>query len=710
MSAKTDNLSLLTELSYSMTDPAAEQDLFMKCFAIVDENGATACTGANSSNIDKETETTNFTDAGCIAGTDSTLCLSCTPGYTKLQSFNPFSPCVPCDATQILVSSLMVVAIVIIIIGVVVVAIYAQEHRLRYRRLLIASGNAPSSARFISPVNPASGSPHAAGSLLKSPSVRFEESQHERVVELRRQTTAELEEGSEVRVPVSSRNVSTSPPTNSGQFSVSYPPDERKRIPNEITGQSEDPETEPSPEQGTVEVIPTDSYKPELRAKVSSAGASEEIPTMGRPISGADVIPPESGDTREIPEPVSASALRSTFKVILSYFQITSSIALLPLPWSLDELWLFRLADSVGISSFNLDCLLGNTNADARLHLTRAVFTLVMVPLAIILSVLFLALWEKVFAGKWCTPRVTQRQVVATTALAITAHYLCARSGLELLSCLEHDAAEERFPGGASFLRLDPQFECPTTSQSGLEIGLAVALLVIYGCGIPLVSFWAIRRDFRGRWSSQGSGREEGDRGLRRKLSSVDYDRLNGDGVERRFQYLYEDYKPGFWHWELVILLRKSLFLAVTMLLKTPEGEVEIACAQMVLFAATLLQAVCMPFELDFVNRLDIAGLIVSMVTIFVGIMLRRDNISAEQITIATVATGILNLFFVFVAVSTLCYHAKQRITRARRLGHKMARRGSQSASRSQEAASHTDGASLVEIPATQQDNRLAEA
>ena len=624
------------------TSPVAETDMFLKCFAIVDENGATPCTGANASNIDPDRSVTNFTSAGCLAGTDGTLCLSCSPHFTKLQSFNPFSPCVACDAAQITISALVITAVIVITVGIVVVAICTQEHRQRQRLR-------------DSPRKPL---PHHRSSALPLRSESSQEcvTENENDVEnanVSRSTMAnaarlEVEEKSKTIVQqteevfANQESVKSSAEFGAGPLELQPAKVEKVVL------------CEPPAEAFRVDRISTQEES-ELRRRRSllsrngTEGTVSETQDMIRARDG--VARPMSDDPRSRSELEleleSGSGLRSAFKVMLSYFQITSSIALLPLPWSVDELWLFGISDSMGISSLSIDCLFDSSDPYVRLHVGRATFTLVLVPLAVVVTACVVSIIEKQTRGIWWSKRCTERQTIATIALAVTSHYLCTRTGLELLSCLEQDALKQPFPEGKAFLRLDPQFACPTKAEGGLEVGLAMALLVIYGCGIPLVSFIGIRMDTARGW----------DIDLEKDVGRREEQRY----IVRRFQYLYEDYKPQYRNWELVLLFRKSLFLAIAMLLRTPEGEIEIACAQLVLFVSALVQAVYMPFRLDYVNHLDIAALGVSMATIFIGIMLRRDEISAEEVTFITIATGAGNLLFVFVVMSKIFYEVSSR-------------------------------------------------
>lgn len=117
-----------------------------------------------------------------------------------------------------------------------------------------------------------------------------------------------------------------------------------------------------------------------------------------------------------------------------------------------------------------------------------------------------------------------------------------AKSSLTVFDCSTKD-------DGVSVLDIEPAMECSLNDPTYQWLfPLAVLSLIVYVVGIPL-SFGIILYRFRHEIKADQTLRIQGLGGSRR--SNPNYD------VRRRFQKLYNDFRPEMFFWRLILMGRK---------------------------------------------------------------------------------------------------------------------------------------------------------
>ncbi len=108
---------------------------------------------------------------------------------------------------------------------------------------------------------------------------------------------------------------------------------------------------------------------------------------------------------------------------------------------------------------------------------------------------------------------------------------------------------------GVSVVTAEPSIQCSPTNGTYVRMRLVASLsLALYGLGLPVVFAYFLYRH-------------------RAKIDLDQQLRVKGEGetsltnpnihIRRRFRKLYEDYKPEYKYWKLVLIARK-LALAIT--------------------------------------------------------------------------------------------------------------------------------------------------
>ena len=125
-----------------------------------------------------------------------------------------------------------------------------------------------------------------------------------------------------------------------------------------------------------------------------------------------------------------------------------------------------------------------------------------------------------------------------------------------------------------------------------------------------------------------------------KRASSVDY-------IDASFAFLTSPFKPIYFYWYLVVVLR-LLLLAVSCLLYPDIPIVGATMALLVLLSCALLQCVLAPYRSSSLNRLELVCLLTAAFVLFCGVIFKGDTAAS----MTTSALSDLFIVFVFVALA----------------------------------------------------------
>lgn len=207
--------------------------------------------------------------------------------------------------------------------------------------------------------------------------------------------------------------------------------------------------------------------------------------------------------------------------------------------------------------------------------------------------------------------------IVSLLVVAFLLHLSLVKAALGLMTCVTI--------AGRSFLAGDLNIECNDTASQQWMYGVGMPALLVYGLGIP-AACWAV---------------------LACKRSQ-----LTSSAVQSKYGFLYLTYKPRFWWWETVALLRK-VFLAVVAVFFAPFGAgVQSTAATVLLVLSLHVHASAQPYQSVLVNRLESGSLVVALVTICGGASLVDPRSSEGAKVLVSTVTLLVNAVFIAAVVT----------------------------------------------------------
>jgi len=152
---------------------------------------------------------------------------------------------------------------------------------------------------------------------------------------------------------------------------------------------------------------------------------------------------------------------------------------------------------------------------------------------------------------------------------------------------------------------------------------LAVLMLIFYVIGIPAIISWLLKRN-------------------REKL-------LSDPRVRMKYSFLYKGFKPQYYYWEMVVLLRKSIIVFIGVF--SSNVQVQAALVLATVAVAYSVHQVFKPFTSDKINDLESLSLIVTFFTFLLGTLFGWVNNSVGQFLSFLIV--LLNIGFWIMALRT---------------------------------------------------------
>ena len=341
---------------------------------------------------------------------------------------------------------------------------------------------------------------------------------------------------------------------------------------------------------------------------------------------------------------LSSVALRAA----LSHFQILGFIGRFDFKWPPIIASLFSVSDLIGSASigtslgFSIDVF----DAAPKCRL-RFVDDLLLPHNELLVSFFFLAVIAIVSSAFMVVIRF--RSQYPLRAIAVTLITLCymmysnlLRSFFQLFSCttLGGNFNIPKLNGALNHLcslTLDPTYALYTAA-----IGIPAGLFLL--C-LPVLSFLTLRSADR-----------------------------TSDYTSHVYGFLFNGYKKDLWYWEWIVVGRKIL---LSMIVVFMAGNANLAdddarnvasykqglLACFIMFSSLLLQISGKPYEDDWMNSVDIFGLLVSNLSIYLGLVTYSDLGALSQILL-TIIVVTFNVVWAIFTLTILSTSVKEKVAR----------------------------------------------
>jgi hypothetical protein len=169
----------------------------------------------------------------------------------------------------------------------------------------------------------------------------------------------------------------------------------------------------------------------------------------------------------------------------------------------------------------------------------------------------------------------------------------------------------------------DLAVECNFAESALFSYGVGIPFLLLYAFGIPVMSFVVLYH-------------------RRHKLHSDPRTRAT-------YGFLYSGFKPRWYGFESIIMLRKSMLAFMSVALAPFGVYTQSICAVLILVGSSVMHARARPYSRQVLNRLEGFSLATTLLTLLGGLYLFAETISHNvQIGVSFFLVGINGLYLLY--------------------------------------------------------------
>ena len=263
----------------------------------------------------------------------------------------------------------------------------------------------------------------------------------------------------------------------------------------------------------------------------------------------------------------SLSLMTGMLKVVWSTYQIVSTVSWnlsVTFPAPFDRL-LFVLS-YLQLDFLSLDCVQGKVSFMSRVY----VMSLVPILLSLVIFIVYVA---RILLGATNRSRIHAQHFFAFLLLSYMVLPQVAMIQFQALDC------DELAHNGESFLRTDSSINCNSAAYSYFKV--ADCLFIVVYQAIPVLWFvllWRERRKLNPIVKNRSGNEEEQ---LRVILETRENDKTLG-----ALRFLWSDYRPVSYYFEVVDMQRRILFIAVLPLAGSGAFRASVGCFLVILTIA----------------------------------------------------------------------------------------------------------------------------
>jgi len=337
---------------------------------------------------------------------------------------------------------------------------------------------------------------------------------------------------------------------------------------------------------------------------------------------------------------------KGMLKVCWSTFQIISTIS-----WSLSVTFpppfsqLLFVLDFLKFDFLSLDCVTGENSFYTKM----VVISLVPIMLALLNGFAFaLRRLHASFESAKDRARVTSQHATAFLVLTYVVLPPCAMVQFRSLDCdtLPHSSE--------SFLRADSNIDCNSDQYKAFQ-GVSILFILVYQ-SLPLfwlVLLWRVSDRLNPSSSSAATASEGGFASSTERLNSILETRT--EDVELSYlSFLWSDYGPSMWYYEVCDMYRRIIFIAVIPLLFTGSMRASLGCFLSIMVPAFVREA--SPFLRHSTNVLALVATYQILGTFLAALVIVSGSLA--EFHLSDFALGCILLGFNFVLlplIATWC-------------------------------------------------------
>lgn len=298
------------------------------------------------------------------------------------------------------------------------------------------------------------------------------------------------------------------------------------------------------------------------------------------------------------------------FRIMINFSQVMMLLNNFDLSWPLELTNYFDSLEFVGNTSqvaFSTECV---NNSNIKHIYVKQVF---MALLPIIIILFTVAFWGVISLIKKSTDYLKQHCVCTLILLLLTLHPNILNTSFSIMSCklMENDTW---------WLIADFSIECWKGDHLKNTLSFALPSLIVWGIITPVGFLVALLRSH----------------------SSV-----HEIGTRRRFSYLFNGYSERRYYWEFIIVIRKSVIVALSMFLSAINSNVQSFTAILFIWVMLSIQYYFKPYSNRDLNNIEELSLATNIVTLYCGMYFDTDvGKDAAFYVILILITFIINCIY----------------------------------------------------------------
>jgi len=196
-------------------------------------------------------------------------------------------------------------------------------------------------------------------------------------------------------------------------------------------------------------------------------------------------------------------------------------------------------------------------------------------------------------------------------------------------NCFKLIACRSGFVDGPAdmYMMWDLRQACFEGDHLFMLLVIGIPALMIYLLGFPFIGYYILKKQ-KGKFGN--------------------------DETLYRYGMFISGYREGYYHWESIVAFRKALFIGSSIFLSTYGPSMQTYMALLMILFFLFLHVSTNAYATDTLNRLESGSLIVSYLTLYIGLGFFMGTINGDAQVAMTVIIYMMNILFLIICVFIL--------------------------------------------------------